>query len=124
MIEVYFSTDGKQTIHVQTETTEELNKLLPYAKELYKRVCNEFGTKVQMWGEVMNGNGKVKEQPKQENLPYPAPLCTVHKQPLEYKEGPYGWFWGCQVKLPNGEWCKAKARSADLRLREAVNKVV
>jgi len=118
MIEIYLSSDGKNTLHVQSESPKELNKDLPYARELFKRILKEFGTKPQMWGEVMNGNGKSKELPKQEKLPYPVPLCTVHKEPMAYKSGPYGEFWGCQVKLPNGEWCKAKGRSVDLRSSE------
>lgn len=118
MIEVYFSTDGKQTIHVQTETTEELNKLLPYAKALYKRVCSEFGTKVQMWGGVMNGNGKIK-QANEENYP----LCSTHKERMVLREGPYGNFVACPVKK-DGDWCRAKPTRASLKLQEAISKVV
>lgn len=118
MIEVYFSTDGKQTIHIQAETTKELNQLLPYAKELYKRICNEFGTKVQMWSKVMNGNGKAKQPTKEENYP----LCNTHKEKMVLRDGPYGRFVACPIKI-NGEWCRGKPTRANLKLQESIKNV-
>ena len=124
MIEIYLSSDGKNTLHLSAENTKELAKNLPFAKQLFRKMLDEYGTKVAMWSSVMNGNGKSKEKPKQENLPHPAPICSVHGKALEYKEGPYGWFWSCTTRLENGRWCKAEARSADLRLKESISKVI
>ena len=114
MIELYLSTDGKQTVHVQAETKEEMDKLLPYAKALYLKIVDELGTKAQMWQEVMNGKGKNKEpasfgkridtvEQVEEAL---APKCPVHRTAMKKRKGQYGEFWSCGMKLQNGAWCR------------------
>ena len=113
MIELFLSTDGKQTVHIQADTKEEMDKLLPYAKALYLKIVEELGTKAQMWQEVMNGNGKSKQAPfgkridsveqAEEAL---APQCPVHQTAMKKRKGQYGEFWSCGIKLPSGAWCR------------------
>lgn len=113
MIELFLSTDGKQTVHIQADTKEEMDKLLPYAKALYLKIVEELGTKAQMWQEAMNGNGKSKQpasfgkridtaEQVDEVL---APKCPVHLTPMKKRKGLYGEFWSCGIRLQNGAWC-------------------
>lgn len=116
MIELFLSTDGKQTVHVQAETIEAMDKLLPYAKTLYQKIVTELGTKAQMWQEAMNGNGKDKQPAsfgKRIDTPQQAedlfaPKCPVHGTPMKKRNGQYGEFWSCGQKTIEGNWCKAK----------------
>lgn len=34
-----------------------------------------------------------------------APMCGIHKEPMQRKQGKNGSFWACQHKLDNGEYC-------------------
>lgn len=113
MIELFLSTDGKHTCHVQADTTEAMDKLLPYAKALYQKIVSELGTKAQMWQEAINGNGKHPngvtygkriDTPEQAQALF-IPPCPVHQTPMKKRQGQYGEFWSCGRKLPNGAWC-------------------
>ncbi|KKU88430.1 MAG: hypothetical protein UY16_C0007G0011 [Candidatus Gottesmanbacteria bacterium GW2011_GWA2_47_9] len=113
MIELFLSTDGKHTCHVQADTTEAMDKLLPYAKALYLKIVAELGTKAQMWQEAMSGNGKHQQTapfgkridtPEQAQALF-APPCPVHQTPMKKRQGQYGEFWSCGRKLPTGAWC-------------------
>lgn len=115
MIELFLSTDGKQTVHIQADTKEEMDKLLPYAKALYLKIVEELGTKAQMWQEAMNGNGKSKQPATQfgKRIDTPeevedlfAPKCPVHLTAMKKRKGQYGEFWSCGIKLQNGAWCR------------------
>ncbi len=120
MIELFLSTDGKQTVHIQAETKEEMDKLLPYAKALYLKIVDELGTKAQMWQEAMNGNGKNKQPVSfgkrigtaEEVEDMFAPKCPVHLTGMKKRKGQYGEFWSCGVKLPSGIWCKQTSSGA------------
>ncbi|MDD5415923.1 MAG: hypothetical protein PHE48_02865 [Candidatus Daviesbacteria bacterium] len=105
MIELYLSTDGKHTIHLQTVSQEEMDKLFPYAKQLYQKIVDELGTKAQMWHDAINSNGNgVKKNGlvKVNN----APMCSIHKTHMQLRSGKYGEFWSCGTKLLNGSWCR------------------
>lgn len=116
MIELFLSTDGKQTVHIKADTKEEMDKLLPYAKALYLKIVDELGTKAQMWQEAMSGNGNGKnKQPasfgkridtKEQVEAVFAPKCPVHLTAMKKRRGQYGEFWSCGIKLQNGAWCK------------------
>jgi len=112
MIELFLSTDGKHTVHVSAETPKEMASLAPKAKELYKKVITEFGTKVQMWEGVMNGNRGGKNNGVGNNAAdhgtASAPLCPVHGTSMVKRNGRYGEFWACPTKNADGSWCKAK----------------
>lgn len=114
MIELFLSTDGKHTVHVQTLDKEEMDSFLPYARALYQKIVQELGTKPQLWGEVMNGkkgnNGQFGiriDNPQQAEDLF-APKCPVHGTPMKKRNGQYGEFWSCGQKNPDGSWCKAK----------------
>lgn len=104
MIELYLSSDGKHTIHAQSETPEQMDKLLPYAKTLYKDIIKELGTKAEMWSGAFNGKGnhKLSSQDQHEI----TPLCLIHNKPLTKRVGKYGDFWSCGTHLDDGSWCK------------------
>lgn len=93
-LEVFLSTDGKHTVRMKAETEEGRDKGIPYAKVLYKKILEEFGTKqAQAVKEYKNGGSNI-------------PNCGVHGTPMTQKTGQYGQFWSCGKKLDNGEWCK------------------
>lgn len=121
MIELYLSTDGKHTVHAQSETKEEMDKLLPYAKALYLKLVQELGTKAQMWTEAINGNGKlgtsqdgktngqskfgVRIDSPEQIQNYFVPLCRIHNKKMKRRTGQYGDFWSCGTRLSDGSWC-------------------
>jgi hypothetical protein len=49
------STDGKHTVPVSADSPEQLNQLAPHAMRLYDAVLKSYGTKAEMWQEVVNG---------------------------------------------------------------------
>lgn len=119
MIEVFFSTDGKHTVHVQAQTQDEMNQLLPYGKSVYQKIVNELGTKAEMWDKAINGNGKERQPvanfgkridtPEQAEEMF-APKCSIHKTPMKKRNGQYGEFWSCGTKQADGSWCKESAQ--------------
>jgi hypothetical protein len=115
MIELYLSTDGKHTVHVQASDREEMNKMFPFAKALYQKITSTLGTKPQMWDGVINGKRQIDGQSYGIGIDTPqqaqnqvAPICPVHQTPMKLRNGEYGEFWSCGRKDQNGTWCKAK----------------
>lgn len=122
MIELFLSTDGKHTVHVVAQTPEEMAKLTPVAKALYRRVLEEFGTKAQMWDAAINGkhnghaNGQAKSNGQAQvskrliavaDAPDDAiPHCPMHHKPMAFRQGRLGPFWSCPTRGPNGRWCQ------------------
>jgi hypothetical protein len=110
MIELFLSTDGKHTVHVTAETPAEMAILVPEAKALYQDVLHTYGTKAEMWGEVMNGNGQAPAGKRvdtvQEAPALYAPVCPVHQKQMVLRTGRRGQFWSCHTHFTNGEWCK------------------
>jgi hypothetical protein len=122
MIELFLSTDGKHTVHVVAQTPEEMTKLAPVAKALYRRVIEEFGTKAQMWDAAINGksnghaNGRAtsnghahayqRMEPMAQEQAEAIPLCPMHQQPMAFRQGRMGPFWSCPVRKPDGRWCQ------------------
>ena len=110
MIDVYFSSDGKHTVHVAANSAQELNELVPAAKTLYEGIIKSYGTKAQMWEAMMKANASLPPiRGSGTGVPEPAvvdaPLCPVHKEPMHMREGKFGGFWSCSHKQPNGKWC-------------------
>jgi len=122
MIELFLSTDGKHTVHVSAQTPEEMAKLAPVAKALYRRVLEEFGTKAQMWDAAINGksnghaNGFAKSngharvyqrmEPAVQEQGDAIPLCPMHQRPMAFRQGRMGPFWSCPTRKPDGRWCQ------------------
>jgi hypothetical protein len=101
MIELYLSSDGKHTVHVSAETRAQMDELAPYAKGLYERVLEQYGTKPQLWEAARNGqNGARVQSPQPE-----APRCPEHDRPMRYRKGRFGDFWSCPTRQPDGSWC-------------------
>lgn len=115
MIEVYLSTDGKHTVHIQAEDKDEMDKLLPYAKAVYQKIIESLGSKPEMWSSVMNGQKRpdrsfgVRIDTPQQAQEVLAPLCPVHQTAMKQREGQYGKFWSCGRKNPDGSWCQEKS---------------
>lgn len=111
MIELYLSSDGKHTVHVSTETLEEIVELAP--KALYDKIVEAYGNKAQMWQEagIVKAHTKaLSAEPKRIDAPQAAeaavaPRCPVHDKPMKLRQGVYGSFWSCSVRNPNGRWC-------------------
>ena len=116
MIELFLSTDGKHTVHASAQTPEEMAKLAPVAKALYRRVLEEFGTKAQMWQSAMNGNGHTNGQahaqvakriePVAQAQADAIPRCPMHQRPMAFRQGRMGPFWSCPTRKPDGRWCQ------------------
>ena len=120
MLELFLSTDGKHTVHASAQTPEEMAKLAPVAKALYRRVLEEFGTKAELWQSVINGNGHANGQAKSQ--PYAQgvkridpvaqaqadaiPRCPMHHRPMAFRQGRMGPFWSCPTRKPDGRWCQ------------------
>ena len=118
MIELFLSTDGKHTVHASAQTPEEMTKLAPVAKALYRKVLEEFGTKAQMWQSAMNDNGHANgktnsqtqiskridtvAQAQAEVIPH----CSMHQRPMAFRQGRMGPFWSCPTRKPDGQWCQ------------------
>jgi hypothetical protein len=109
MIELFLSSDGKHTVHITAETPTEMAALVPEAKALYQDVLRTYGTKAQMWGEAMKGNGHATVEKRmdtvQEAPALYAPVCPVHQKQMVLRTGKRGQFWSCHTQF-NGEWCK------------------
>jgi hypothetical protein len=41
----------------------------------------------------------------------PAPVCAIHKTPMQKVQGKKGSFWSCHTKLDDGSWCPYKPPS-------------
>jgi hypothetical protein len=122
MLELFLSTDGKHTVHASAQTPEEMAKLAPVAKALYRQVLEEFGTKAQMWEAAINGksnghaNGQAKRQayapvvkridPVLRAQDDAIPHCPMHLRPLVFRQGRLGPFWSCPTRKPDGRWCQ------------------
>ena len=104
MIELYLSSDGKHTVHVSSDTPEEMVKLLPKARLIYDSVVAKYGTKARMWQQAAGGNGAEKGNGESASEA-DAPECPMHNRPMVYRQGRYGAFWSCPTRLPNGRWC-------------------
>jgi hypothetical protein len=113
MIELYLSSDGKHTVHVSTETLEEIVELAPKAKALYDKIVETYGNKAQMWQEagiVKTHTSALPVEPKRIETPQAAeapvaPRCPVHDKPMKLRRGAYGTFWSCPTRNPDGRWC-------------------
>lgn len=113
MIELFLSTDGKHTVHVSANNPGEMSKLAPKAKALYRKVLEEFGTKAQMWEEAMTrrGNGPARVGKRVDTVEQAqkavAPHCVVHQDvPMVQRRGPFGAFWSCPARKPDGSLCR------------------
>jgi hypothetical protein len=118
MIELFLSTDGKHTVHAAAQTPEEMAKLAPVAKALYKKVLEEFGTKAALWQSVISGNGHANGQAKgnghvqvSKRIDTVAqadaiPRCPMHQRPMAFRQGRLGPFWSCSTRKPDGRWCQ------------------
>src|SRR4030042_2818963 len=108
MIEIFLSSDGKNTLHLQSESTQDLNKDLPYAKQLFKKMLEEYGTKKEQWAPVM-GNGKANQLTEEDSNQ--NPLCSIHQERMVLKTGRFGQFMACPIKV-DGEWCRGRPTKA------------
>ena len=89
MIELYLSSDGKHTVHVSTETLEEIVELAPKAKALYDKIVEAYGNKAQMWQEagIVKAHTKaLPAEPKRIDTPQaaeaavaPAARCMISR---------------------------------------------
>jgi hypothetical protein len=101
-------------VHASAQTLEEMAKLAPVAKALYRRVLEEFGTKAAMWQSVINGNGQAKSSghaPVVKRIETVAqvdaiPRCPMHQRPMAFRQGRMGPFWSCPTRKPDGRWCQ------------------
>lgn len=131
MIELYLSSDGKHTVHVSTETLEEIVELAPKAKALYDKIVETYGNKAQMWQEagiVKAHTSALPVEPKRIDTPQRAeeavaPRCPMHDRPMRLRQGVYGTFWSCSVRSPAGRWCSytKEADSAGAKKASAQN---
>ena len=113
MIELYLSTDGKHTVHVQAKDKEEMDALLPYAKAVYEKIAQTLGTKPELWNSFFNGQKKPRDESFGVRVDTPEqaqdlliPACPIHKSPMKQREGHYGKFWSCGRKNLDGSWCR------------------
>jgi hypothetical protein len=113
MIQLFLSSDGKHTVHVSADTPEQMAELAPQAKALYEAVLEQFGTKAQMWEEAINrkGNGQAQVGKRIDTVEQAreavAPRCVVHQHvPMVQRQGPYGTFWSCPARKPDGSLCR------------------
>jgi hypothetical protein len=111
MIELFLSSDGKHTVHVRSESVEEMAKLAPEAKALYVQVLEEFGTdaRAQAWtgNAVADKYLRVVKSADDETHAQEAtaPQCPNHGVAMAFRRGRFGPFWSCPVKEPDGSWC-------------------
>jgi hypothetical protein len=115
MIQLYLSSDGKHTVNVSADSADQLEKLVPYAKELYTSVLGEFGGRVQANkvvkqakanSQATSATGQANGQPQGMSVP----TCPEHGRPLVLREGKWGQFWSCPAKLADGSWCTQTAK--------------
>lgn len=112
MIELFLSSDGKNTVRISADTPEQLRDLVPFAKALYREVVAEFGTKGQVLPEVTSstGNGHVTVGKRIDTVAQAeaavTPLCPMHKTAMKLRQGRLGPFWSCPRRKPDGRWCQ------------------
>ena len=109
LIELYLSSDGKHTVHVKADSPEQMNGLAPYAKARYNKLLEEFGTKAQMWEAAINrkGNGPAQVGKRIDTVEQArdavTPRCVMHQdEPMVQRRGPFGQFWSCPARRPDG----------------------
>ena len=82
--EIYFSTDGKHTVHAKATTPEGRKAGLDWAFKAYERITVRLGTKAQMWEGVINKD-KPAEKKDYGNCPdCGAPLAWSFKKKKTY----------------------------------------
>jgi hypothetical protein len=103
MIELYLSSDGKHTVHVSAETPAQMNELAPYARALYHKILQEFGTKPQLWEAAKNGHANGHTPADAQDAA--TPRCPEHNRPMKQRKGRFGSFWSCPTRQADGSWC-------------------
>lgn len=104
MIEIFLSSDGKNTVHVQASTVEEMDKQLPYTERLFRSILEKFGTKAEMW---KSQNGEEKHDRVSQKVSGDK-ICQLHQVILVERQGIYGKFFACPSRDQNGNWCSTK----------------
>lgn len=109
-LELFLSSDGKHTVRIETKTEAERNIAIPYAKVLYKKIIEEFGTKQEQAVKAYSAkpsfpddSGPVAQDGQEE-----IPICPKHHKPMT--KGQWGWY--CKSKddsQPKG-WCTYKPK--------------
>jgi hypothetical protein len=94
-----------------------MKALVATAKALYQEVLAEFGTKPQLWQNVINGqsnghsqgNGQAQVGKRIDTVAQAqaavTPHCPMHRTPMRYRQGRLGPFWSCPTRKPDGRWC-------------------
>lgn len=95
--EIFFSTDGKHTVHVKADTAEGRKAGGTWALNTYRWIVGELGTKAEMWDKAINGK-------KEEKKPFSG---TTGAQGGQKNDCPHDE--GYEVKISNSEKNKGKA---------------
>ena len=83
--EIFFSTDGKHTVHAKASTPTGREAGLNWAFKAYERIVANLGTKADMWEKTINkGNG---QKPAQQPQATPQVACSVCGGVAEFKQG-------------------------------------
>jgi len=91
-LELFLSSDGKHTVHLETDTKEQRDEGIPYAKALYKKIIEEFGTKQSLNKSTYNDDGVKGEG-----------WCDIHKvQMKKYTKEGRSWY---SHMVSEGVWC-------------------
>jgi hypothetical protein len=75
-----------------------------YAKALYAKVLEQYGTKPQLWEAARNGQANGQNPAGKGSAPA-APRCPEHDKPMAHRKGRFGAFWSCPTRQPDGSWC-------------------
>lgn len=104
--EVYFSTDGKHTVHAKSSTPEGRESGLGWAFKAYERIVEKLGTKAEMWETTINGKKKV-EQPSLLQRPCSKEGCQgtqTFRQGVSKKTGKPWKAWFCDLVKEHGDF--------------------
>ena len=104
--QVILSTDGKHTVIVTSDDSEEIKEATAWAQATYEQIAGRYGLK----GDQRPLGNDATQQER-----VAAPLCAVHRVPMVWieksKNGP---FWSCHEKDAQGNWCSFRPAKAKM----------
>ena len=106
---IWLSTDGKNTVQVETQGDVDPNAALAIAEEIYAQIEETHGRKVDQWKDL----DRPSKKPIQTTVSNPnAPICGVHDAIMIWRKGgiskagkPYPGFWACPDRNEDGSYC-------------------
>lgn len=99
--EIFLSTDGKNTVHIKSDTPEGRAHGWEWAKRVYDEIKGQYGTKQQLNKETYQASSADVDT----NSPS---YCPIHKTMMKkYEKDGRSWY---SHMVSEGNWCNGKTK--------------